>query len=158
LPGTLLTVGQTLAEDSRHYALVGHCYRVHGDSTPPLLLKGRYQNHRRLLQFWRGYDMHQPAIFWRREVFEKIGWLDESLHLTMDFDYWARIARHFNFVNIDRVLACANYHEAAKTGDDYAGYHRELKTHARRYWPSLWSPQCWWLEFSMFRHFARRQS
>ncbi len=152
LPGALLTVEQTLAKGCGHYVLVGHCYRVHEDGTPPVLLKGRYQNRCRLLQFWRGYEMHQPAIFWRREVFEKTGWLDESLHLTMDFDYWVRIARHFDFVNIDRVLACTNYHAAAKTSDNYAGYYRELKKHARRYWPSLWRPQRWWLELSMFRH------
>jgi glycosyltransferase involved in cell wall biosynthesis len=155
LPGALMTVGQTLANGTGHYALVGHCDRIHGDGSPPLLLKGCYRNHRRLLQFWRGYDMHQPAIFWRREVFEKTGWLDESLHLTMDFDYWVRIARHFDFVNIDQVLACAHYHQAAKTGDDYAGYRREMKKNALRYWPSVWSPQRWWLELTMFRHIAR---
>jgi len=155
LPGALLTVGQTLAEDSGHYALVGHCYFMQGDGTPLFLLEGHYKNRRRLLQFWKGYNMPQPAIFWRCEVFQKVGWLDESLRITMDFDYWTRIARHFNFVNIDRVLACANYHAAAKTGDNYAGYYRELKKHARRYWPSLWRSQRWWLELSMFRHFSK---
>lgn len=150
-PGALLTVGQMLAKDSGHYALVGHCLRVHGDGSPPLLLKGRFRSRHRLLQFWRGYDMHQPAIFWRREVFEKIGALDESLHLTMDFDYWTRMAEHYTFVNVDQVLACAHYHEAAKTGDGYAGFRREMKTNALRYWPESWSPQRWWLEFTRLR-------
>jgi glycosyltransferase involved in cell wall biosynthesis len=152
LPGALLTVGQTLAEGCGRYALVGHCYRVHGDGTPPLLLKGHYQNRRRLLEVWKRYRMHQPAIFWRREVFEKVSWLDESLPLTVDFDYWARIARHFDFVNVDRVLACANHHAAMKNNDDYADYHREMKKNVRRYWPSLLSPQRWGLELSMIRH------
>ena len=149
LPGALLTVGQMLAAGSGNFAIVGHCLRVNSDGSPPSFLRGRYLGRRRLLEFWKGYEMHQPAIFWRREVFEKVGWLDESLHLTMDFDYWARIARHFDFANLNRVLACANFHQAAKTGDDYAGYHRELKQHARRYWPSLWSPERWRLELSM---------
>lgn len=149
LPGALLSIGRMLAAGSGNFAAVGHCLRVNSDGSPPSFLRGRFQGRRRLLEFWKGYEMHQPAIFWRREVFEKVGWLDESLHLTMDFDYWTRIARHFGFVNIDRVLACANYHQAAKTGDDYASYHRELKKRARNYWPPLWSPERWLLELSM---------
>lgn len=149
LPGALLTVGRMLATGSGNFAVVGHCLRVNSDGSPPSLLRGRYQSRRRLLEFWKGYEMHQPAIFWRREVFEKTGWLDESLHLTMDFDYWARVARHFDFVNVDQALACANFHEAAKTGDDYAAYHLELKTRARHYWPPIWSPERWRLELSM---------
>ncbi len=151
LPGALATVGRLLANGSGKFAVVGHCLRINQDGSPPSLLRGRYQGRRRLLEFWKGYEMHQPAIFWRREVFEQTGWLDESLHLTMDFDYWTRIARRFDFINLDQVLACANFHEAAKTGDDYAAYHQELKTRARHYWPHFWSPERWRLELSRLR-------
>ncbi len=151
LPGALLTVGRTLAADSGKVAIVGHCLKVNNDGSPPSLLRGRYQGRQRLLEFWKGYEMHQPAIFWRREVFEQTGWLDESLHLTMDFDYWTRVAQRFDFTNVDRVLACANFHEAAKTGDDYAGYHLELQKRARHYWPPIWSPERWRLELSRLR-------
>ncbi len=151
LPSALLTIGQTLANGTGNFAAVGHCLRINQDGSLPSFLRGRYQGRRRLLEFWKGYEMHQPAIFWRREVFEQTGWLDESLHLTMDFDYWVRVARRFEFVNINQALACANFHEAAKTGDDYAAYHRELKTRARQYWPSIWSPERWRLELSRLR-------
>lgn len=152
LPHTLATVGKTLADGSSNFALAGHCLRINGDGSPPVFLRGRYSNRRRLLEFWKGYEMHQPAIFWRREVLETVGLLDESLHLTMDFDYWTRIAERYDFVNVDQVLACCNYHEAAKTGDEYAAYYRDLETRARSYWPSIWSPERWRLELSMFRN------
>lgn len=32
----------------------------------------------------------QQATFWRRNVFNKIGMLDESLHYAMDIEYWMR--------------------------------------------------------------------
>lgn len=32
----------------------------------------------------------QQATFWRRDVFSKIGMLDESLHYAMDVEYWIR--------------------------------------------------------------------
>lgn len=152
LPHTLMTVGKMLANDSGNFALAGHCLRINGDGVPPVFLRGRYRNRQRLLEFWKGYEMHQPAIFWRREAFEKAGWLNESLHLTMDFDYWTRIAQHYDFVNVDQVLACCNYHEAAKTGDEYAAYYRDLETHARKYWPPIWSSERWQLEISLVRH------
>jgi hypothetical protein len=96
--------------------------------------------------------MHQPSIFWRREVFEKVGFLDERQHYIMDFDYWVRIARHYDFRNIDRELSCATYHENAKTGDGFLKYQQELKKHAVEYWPSAFTPAYWLLKGSMIKH------
>lgn len=155
-PHTLGIVGERLANGTGVFALVGHCLKVHTDGRPPALLEGRYEGRRRLLEFWKGYRMHQPAIFWRREVFERVGNLDESLHLIMDFDYWARIARLYSFANVDEVLACAHYHDAAKTGDEYAGYHRDLRDLATRYWGSKWAPEFWSLWLARWNHFSLR--
>lgn len=153
LPDTLLTVGRILADGTGNYALASHCLKIYEDGRPAVKLEGRYENRRRLFQFWKGYQMHQPAIFWRREVFEKVGCLSEELNLIMDFDYWARISRYFDFVNVDRVLACCNYHAEAKTGDGYARYHRDLKRYASRYWGSKLTAEFWRLRLSMLSHF-----
>ena len=153
LPETLQTVAETLAEPTGNVALVGHCLKINEMDGATLYFPGIFESRQRLLQFWQGYHMHQPAIFWRREVFEAIGWLNESLHLTMDFDYWARIAARFTFVNIDRTLAASNYHSAAKTGDQYAGYYRELKNNARGYWGTKWKPAYWKMEYAFLHHY-----
>jgi glycosyltransferase involved in cell wall biosynthesis len=154
LPGALMAVGETLASISGNFALVGHCLKVYKDGRPTALLEGKYENRRRLIEFWKGYQMHQPAIFWRREVFEKAGLLDEDLHLIMDFDYWTRIASYFEFANLDAVLAGCNFHDEAKTGDEYRGYHLDLKKYSRRYWGSPLSAEYWHLQFSMMNHFT----
>jgi glycosyltransferase involved in cell wall biosynthesis len=153
LPNALFRVGAALAKGKGNYAATGHCLKVYHDGRPTAPLEGRYENRRRLLQFWKGYQMHQPAIFWRREVFEKVGRLDETLHLIMDFDYWARIAAHFDFVNLDCALAGCNYHADAKTGDEYRQYHADLKKYASRYWGSKLSAEFWRLRLSMLNHF-----
>src|SRR5204863_4372072 len=98
-PGTLPLVARRLAL-GRASALVGHCLRLDADGSPPRLLRGRYASRRRLLAFWKGYEMHQPSIFWRREVFEEVGLLDEELHYVLDFDYWVRLSRYCSFENI----------------------------------------------------------
>jgi glycosyltransferase involved in cell wall biosynthesis len=152
LPDTLRTVGRLLADGSNAYAIAGHCLKVYDDGRPPVLLEGQFQNRRRLLEFWKGYQMHQPAIFWRREVFQKVGPLDERLHLIMDFDYWARITEHFDIATVNQTLACCCYHAQAKTGDEYAAYHRDLDRYRYRYWGSMLSPQFWSLYASRFKY------
>ena len=133
-------------------AIAGHVLKVYADGRPPQKLEGRYAGMGRLLKFWLGYQMHQPSIFWRREVFEEVGLLDESKDLIADFDYWVRIARRFPFKNVDRILSCATYHERAKTGDGYRRYHEELRRHAPGYWRESTSPPYWLLKASMLNH------
>jgi hypothetical protein len=152
LPGTLRLVAESLADGARAVAVVGHCIQVYEDGSPPYKGLGRFESLQRLLQFWKGYQMHQPSIFWRKEVFEKVGFLNESQHYIMDFDYWVRIARHYEFKNIDRELSCATYHKDAKTGDGFLKYQQELRKHAAEYWPSPFTPAYWRLKASMIAH------
>jgi glycosyltransferase involved in cell wall biosynthesis len=160
-PDTLKIVAENLAEGTGTFALVGHCVQVFTDGSPPHRGEGKYEGLWRLLQFWKGYYMHQPSIFWRREVFEKVGFLDDAQHYIMDFDYWVRIARHFTFKNVDRVLSYAVYHDKAKTGDGFKRYYQDLRRQAAKYWPSPLSLGYWYLRLSMIKHldylpFARR--
>ena len=151
LPGALRTVAETLAEGMGHYALVGHCLVHHPDGTREKV-EGRYDGIQSLLEFWKGYRMHQPSIFWRREVFERVGYLDEGLHYTMDYDYWVRVAREFEFVNVDRTLSCATYHGEAKTGDGFVRYYEELMARGPLYWPPAPSARRFLMRLSMLAH------
>ena len=36
----------------------------------------------------------QQATFWRKKVFDKIGFLDESFHYAMDIEYWIRAGEY----------------------------------------------------------------
>jgi glycosyltransferase involved in cell wall biosynthesis len=152
LPDTLMTVAENLATGTGNYAIVGHCVQVFADGRPSMRHEGKYEDLQRLLQFWKGYHMHQPAIFWRREVFDKTGFLNENHHYIMDFDYWVRIGRHFVFKNVDRELACFTYHDKAKTGDGFVKYARELRTHSATFWPPRFKLGYWRLKFSMISH------
>jgi glycosyltransferase involved in cell wall biosynthesis len=154
LPGTLDFVAEQLGVETGTHAIAGHCRFVYTDGTPPMVLKGDYTSYEELIKFWTSYEMHQPAIFWRREVYEKIGLLNEDLHYIMDFDYWTRIAKHFGFKPVDRILACATYHAAAKTGDGHAQYYADLRKHAKSYWGSPWTLEYWRLTYSMWHHFS----
>ena len=152
LPGALHVVAEALAPGTGAFAVVGHSMAVQTDGGPPRQSVGRFEGLERLLQFWKGYHMHQPSIFWRREVFEKVGYLDESQYYIMDFDYWVRIARHFEFRNLDRALSCVTRHAGAKTADDYGGYLRDLRRSAHGYWGPRTRPRYWRLKASLLKH------
>ena len=153
-PGALRLVAEHLSGQRGSVALVGHVLKVYADGRPPEKLRGSYAGLNRLLKFWLGYEMHQPSVFWRREVFAEVGLLDETKDLIADFDYWVRIARRFSFSNVDAILSCATYHEGAKTGDGYRRYHAALKSEAAGYWGGRLSPRYWLLRASMANHYS----
>jgi len=57
----------------------------------------------------------QPGVFWRRKLMNDIGLFDESLKYGMDYDYWIRTAKKFEFNYIDKYLANYRLHDQAKT-------------------------------------------
>lgn len=152
LPHTLSTVAENLNRGTGEFAIVGDVIKIYVDGRPAERLAGRYQDLARLLKFWLGYQMHQSSIFWRREVFEVIGLLDEEKSLIADFDYWVRIAKHFGFKNVGQTLSCTTFHDKAKTGDNYHTYHQELKREAPSYWGSPYSAAYWCMRVSMANH------
>ena len=69
----------------------------------------------------------QPAAFFRRRVWDEVGDFDETLHHTMDYDYWLRIAERYGASGgtfLDRELAGCRMHAGAKT---VAGWDRGLE-------------------------------
>jgi glycosyltransferase involved in cell wall biosynthesis len=56
----------------------------------------------------------QPAVFIRREAWERAGGLDASYHLLLDHHLWLRIAARYEIVGVPEVWAFARHHPAAK--------------------------------------------
>jgi GT2 family glycosyltransferase len=77
----------------------------------------------------------QPNVFFRRRVFDAVGYLDESLHYVMDYEFWLRIAsRGFRFHHIPRFLAACRWHMDAKTVSQCPEINEELKLVRGKYW------------------------
>ena len=58
----------------------------------------------------------QPSTFWRRELLEELGYLDESLHYAMDYEYWCRIAQKYEPCLIKEYLSEFRFTNNTKTG------------------------------------------
>ena len=62
-----------------------------------------------------GCGIYSPAVFFTREAYEAVGGLDETLHMTMDYDLWLRIGRRFPVSRSDAVWGVQRLHGEAKT-------------------------------------------
>ncbi len=56
----------------------------------------------------------QPAVFMRREVLLKAGFLDPSFHFLLDHHLWVRMASHAPMVYVPERWAAGRFHESAK--------------------------------------------
>jgi len=57
----------------------------------------------------------QQSCFWKVDLWEKSGGVDEDLHLLMDYDLWLRFSELGNSVAINNKLAIMRYYNEAKT-------------------------------------------
>jgi glycosyltransferase involved in cell wall biosynthesis len=76
----------------------------------------------------------QPAVFFRRRMVDRFGGLDQSLHYTMDYEYWLRLASGgASFAHLPATFAAWRLHAAAKSIRDRLRVHAELNHMLKRY-------------------------
>ncbi len=76
----------------------------------------------------------QPAVFFRRQVLEKIGYLNEKYDFCLDLEFWIRAARmRCQFQQIKKKLASTRLHDAAKTTLLQKVLYKEHKSILNRY-------------------------
>jgi len=58
----------------------------------------------------------QPATFWKRELLDEIGYINEDEHYTMDYEYWLRIGQKYPAGVINAYLADFRMYNTSKSG------------------------------------------
>lgn len=114
--------------------------RVNDDGVNPRRIRSRPQ-----FDLWTelnlGCGIYSPAVFFTRDAFETVGGaLDESLHLTMDYDLWLRMGERFPAHHVDAVWAVQRVHDGAKTMRHYDDFWPERLSVSRRHGGRLVSP------------------
>ncbi len=86
----------------------------------------------------------QPATLIRRSVWEAIGGVDTSLHMSMDYDLWWRIYKRFGPLGfLDDYVAVNREHDHTKTRLNRRLHYKESMAIVRKYYGS--TPLKWWL-------------
>jgi glycosyltransferase involved in cell wall biosynthesis len=113
--------------------------RVNDDGVSPRRIRSRPE-----FDLWTelnlGCGIYSPAVFFTREALDAVGPLDESLHLTMDYDLWLRIGKRFPVGHVDAVWAVQRIHDEAKTIRRYNDFWPERLAVSRRHGGRLVSP------------------
>lgn len=61
----------------------------------------------------------QMTVFWRREVHARVGYLDETLRYTFDYDFWLRLARLGEPLYLPDPLAAFRWYRESKSGAEF---------------------------------------
>jgi glycosyltransferase involved in cell wall biosynthesis len=113
--------------------------RVNDDGMNPRRIRSRSE-----FDLWTelnlGCGVYSPAVFFTREALESVGGLDESLHLTMDYDLWLRIGKRFPVRHVDAVWGVQRLHGEAKTLRYYDDFWPERLAVSRRHGGRFVSP------------------
>jgi glycosyltransferase involved in cell wall biosynthesis len=82
---------------------------------------------RTLVRWWEHVTMpHQPSMYFRKRLLDRIGPINENLHFSIDLELWLRCARETRFHFIDATLSCATQRPECKsegTGVDQVKSH-----------------------------------
>ena len=101
-PGSLHRIAKIYREHPDVDLIYGHTCLIDADDRIIKRLVAVPTSAHELIRYNRNV-WSQPGTTWRRRLQEKIGLLDESLHYTMDNDFWIRSA-------LGGTIHCAPYH------------------------------------------------
>jgi glycosyltransferase involved in cell wall biosynthesis len=108
-PNALIPVGQTFAENPSWELVFGNTHMV--DPNGKILwVKNSFPGTalNTLVKWWEHGTMpHQPSMFFKTSLFDRVGPLNEKLHFSIDLELWLRCAVETKYHHIDRVLSCA---------------------------------------------------
>ena len=130
-PGALAAVAAHFRAHPDCQALYGQAHHLHADGSVMETYPTEPWSYDRLLETC---FLCQPAVFWRREVVERHGVLDDRLRYALDYEYWLRVGREIPFHYLDdHFLAGSRLHEDTKTLSARVPVHLELTQVVKRY-------------------------
>lgn len=137
-PDSLKAVADFFSENPDEIAVVGDQAIIDEKGARLRIIKSREYDYDYLLNHATGIT--QNSTFFKRLVFEKIGYLDESLHYAMDRDLFIRIASIKKMPYLPKTLAEFRMQPNAKTAEGSYKFAFELIKIRKKYGGDFFSP------------------
>ncbi len=67
----------------------------------------------------------QMTVFWRRSAMERIGYLDETMRFSFDYEYWLRLSALGDPVYLPERIAAFRWYRSSKSGSSFERQFRE---------------------------------
>jgi glycosyltransferase involved in cell wall biosynthesis len=135
-PGTLRAVVDIFRRLPEIDLVFGSAMFVEEDGTPRYAYPGVERSYLRKLQYWRGWDIPQPTLFFRKTVYDEFGGLDENFRYALDYEWLLRVSKTTPSHCASEVLATYRLHGSSKTGTWQASkhlFHRECARAVRKH-------------------------
>ncbi|TAE22719.1 MAG: glycosyltransferase [Cytophagales bacterium] len=140
MPDTLNFVGAYFAAQPDCLWITGDCSIINSEG---ISVRKPIRRYKRLLRSlfpsaYLGFTnaICQPSTFWRRSVHEKLGFLDERLQFTMDYDLWLRLASRQKPYITSNVLSAFRIHAQSKGVSSFTQQSEENLATVSRYYSS----------------------
>jgi glycosyltransferase involved in cell wall biosynthesis len=158
LPGTLSKAASVFEHKPESQLIYGSALFTNAESQIVGQFPGQpLQSNVYRMQYWKGWNIPQPTMFFRRQLVDDYGPLDETYHYSLDYEWLIRVSQHVEFTCINETLATYRLHNESKTGDwevTKERFFKESRRANRKYAP-LWSPKSWRLRASEFLYYGR---
>jgi glycosyltransferase involved in cell wall biosynthesis len=136
-------IAKALNKDEGKYFVFGDCNLIDEKGETIGFIKGKYKGQGSLIEYWKDAYIPQPSVFFHRDLLHEIGFVNESLHYAMDWDFWLRISEKYSLFYINKPLANFRIHGKQKTGG-YEIFEPELYEISKKYWGSKFSAKYWY--------------
>jgi glycosyltransferase involved in cell wall biosynthesis len=139
LPGALAKVAEAFAKHPETEWLHGRCKIIDTDGRPIRAWVSRYKHFRARRHKFENLltenYVSQMTAFWRRNMHDEIGYLDPSLKLAFDYEFWLRLAKRGAPIFLEQDIACFRWYETSKSGANFEAQFREDAAAAARHVP-----------------------
>lgn len=142
-PDAIQTVARFFRDNPEAYFVYGECLHINEEGDVVGREKIKDFNLEELIK--DSCMVSSTSSFYRREVFEKIGWFDTwGIHLGMDTEFFIRAGKVFPMHHIEDVLSRARVRKEGQTtaGKTYRKYLREDCLISRRFGGGIFSGYC----------------
>ncbi len=136
-PNALREAARAFAANPACGMIYGACDIINEDGSLYRRYPSRSFDLKILINTWN--FVPQPATFFRRDVYRRVGEVDMDLHYSMDRDLWIRLGRAAGAVKIEPLLANIRYYDDCKTAAISRAGRRERLMICRRYGGTVFS-------------------
>ncbi|MCI5212631.1 MAG: hypothetical protein D3910_28445 [Candidatus Electrothrix sp. ATG2] len=84
-------------------------------------------------------SIFEPATIWKREVWERVGPFDESLHYVFGWDFLARASKEFRFAALKEPASINRIHKTRKSNDGSEKRRIEILNHVNQFGDGQWN-------------------
>ncbi|NTU46241.1 glycosyltransferase [Candidatus Roizmanbacteria bacterium] len=123
LPGTLRKISKIFKRNKNVHWLSGDYVIIDQDGKKIQFFIVWYKKILRLFPFFSMLSIAnfviQPSTFWRKNIVKEIGFFDERLRYTMDYDYWLRVIQKYPLYIIHEPLSLFRIHKLSKGGSQF---------------------------------------